>query len=383
VISQLDRPDPIMSFRDLVAMSVVPYARSLNSVYNTSNRIVYSNSFWLYPWITGRDTEYLVASTPAFQGVHVVEQFHGQSSPEISVMELREQDIDKPLFEELLRRWKRYYLRKRQSWQDRALFRSLNMANQAAQLPAGVGTILYDLGRMVALWVSAFEILAHPRTEDSGLRRVYPLLERVSYWDRNVGRRRYAAYMPRGKKRKKPTKPSPRRPFPCSLYGKLYQARCDFLHGNPIHDNALHPNGSKLSLFWVAPVLYRLALTGFLELPGANKRPKGSTTRLDGNYLDRLLTRAVTTQNIMERALLQLRSKPAATRRNVNMNEIERIDAIAAIDAEIQTLLTKLKPLTDTINSGQANARVHEESSLLQEKVANLDARKKQLNSYI
>ena len=60
------------------------------------------------------------------------------------------------------------------------------------------------------------------------------------------------------------------------------------------------------------------------------------------------------------------------------MNEIERIDAIAAIDAEIQMLLTKLRPLTDTINSGQANARVHEESSLLQRKIADLDARKKQ-----
>jgi len=65
------------------------------------------------------------------------------------------------------------------------------------------------------------------------------------------------------------------------------------------------------------------------------------------------------------------------------MNEIERIDAIAAIDAEIQILLTKLKPLTDTIISGQANARVHEESSLLQGKVAELDARKGQLKSSI
>jgi hypothetical protein len=65
------------------------------------------------------------------------------------------------------------------------------------------------------------------------------------------------------------------------------------------------------------------------------------------------------------------------------MNEIECIDAIAAIDAEIQTLLTKLKPLADTINSSQADARVHEESSLLQGKVADLDARKKTTKSPI
>jgi hypothetical protein len=65
------------------------------------------------------------------------------------------------------------------------------------------------------------------------------------------------------------------------------------------------------------------------------------------------------------------------------MNEIECIGAIAAIDAEIQTLLTKLKPLTDTINSGQADVRVHEENNLLQGKVADLDARKRQLKSSI
>jgi hypothetical protein len=84
-----------------------------------------------------------------------------------------------------------------------------------------------------------------------------------------------------------------------------------------------------------------------------------------------------------DRAIVELQERVRALEtsgaRIINMNEIERIDAIAAIDAEIQMLLTKLRPLTDTINSGQANARVHEESSLLQGKVADLDARKKRL----
>jgi hypothetical protein len=223
------------------------------------------------------DNQHLTLSTPALLGFHVVEEFHGQSSPELPVMELI--DVDEPLFEALLLRWKRHYLGLRKRWQDRALFRSLNMAAQAAQIPAGVGTTLYDLGRMSALWVSAFEILAHPRNENSGLRRVYPLFERVSYLDRNVGQRRYAAFMNQDRNKN----PWPRRPLPCWLYGKLYQARCDFLHGNPLGAKPLYPRGSKVNLFWLAPSLYRLALTGFLGLWDVKRIRKGATTKAIGD----------------------------------------------------------------------------------------------------
>jgi hypothetical protein len=301
-----------LGFRDLIAMCVIPYARSLNLVYSTSNRIVYSNSFWLYPWMLGVDTGDLIATTPAFTGWHVVEKFRGQSSPELSIMELRERDIDKPLLKELLRRWKRHYVGKRQRSEDRALFRSLNMATQAAQLPAGVGVTLYDLERMAALWVSAFEILAHPRTtkDNVRLRHVYCVLESVSYLDRNVARRRYAAYVGPTRRLKpgRKKKAVPRRSLPCWVYGKLYEARCDFLHGNPLGANPLNPNRSRISLFWLAASLYRLALTGFLRLPSTNKHFKDRSTRLDGNYLNRLLARAVDTQHIMERSLLQIRN---------------------------------------------------------------------------
>src|SRR6266849_2916571 len=102
------------------------------------------------------------------------------------------------------------------------------MAVQAAQLSAGVGTTIYDLGRIAALWVSAFEILAHPRTDKSGLRYVYLLFERVRYLDRKVRRKKYIAYMGGTKE------PWPRRPLPCWLYGRLYRGRNAFLHGNPV-----------------------------------------------------------------------------------------------------------------------------------------------------
>jgi hypothetical protein len=294
--SFMDTQGALLSFRDLVALSVVPYARSHGLVYGRSDRIMYANSFWLHPWMIDNDT--LAATTPAFRGVHVVEEFRGQASPELPVMQLDE--LDDPLFDALLARWRRHYTGKRQRWQDRALFRSLNMAYEAAQLPAGMGTTLYDLGRIAALWVSAFEILAHPRTDSSGLRYVYSLLERVVYLDRKVRRRTYVAYLGRAKK------PWPRRGLPCWLYGRLYRGRNAFLHGNPVSAKTLQPGDLKVSLFWLAPTLYRLALTGALGLSFPRTWPEGASDEQIGQFVAARMD-FNEYQMVAERALLRAR----------------------------------------------------------------------------
>jgi hypothetical protein len=167
-------------------------------------------------------------------------------------------------------------------------------------LPAGMGTTLYDLGRIAALWVSAFEILAHPRTDSSGLRYIYPLLERVSYLDRKVRRKNYVAYMGRTKK------PWPRRALPCWLYGRLYRGRNVFLHGNPVNPKTLQPSDLKVSLFWLAPTLYRLALGGALNLSFPRKAPKGATDKRIGEFLAARMD-FNEYQMLAERALLRAR----------------------------------------------------------------------------
>jgi hypothetical protein len=288
VIPRIANIEALSSFRDLAAMCTVPYGRAMASIYpNGGHRLSYANSFLLYPWMLGRDNEFLVANTPALHGGHVVDQFHGQSSPEIPAKNLK--DMDRPLFQALFLRWKRRYLGKRHTWNDRALFRSLNMATSAAHLPGGIDTTLYDLGRMTGLWVSAFEILAHPRTGISGLSTVYPLLEHAAYLNPKLGQKRYIAHMGRGKK------PWPRRPLTCWLYGQLYKARNDFLHGNPVSPKTLSPSALDDSLFWFAPGLYRLALTGFLGLTLSKKDPAYIADR---QY-----------QSAIERALLKTRNQ--------------------------------------------------------------------------
>ena len=167
LVGKLAALDPLPSFRDLVALSTIPYARALATVYGNRaiHRVCYSNSFWLYPWMLSKDNEHLTTSTPAFHGMHSVEEFHGQATPELPIMKLGE--IDGPLLEVLLRR---YYLGKRKYPEDRALFRSLNMAAQAAQLPAGIDVTLYDLGRQIALWVSACAPIRRPCWRQRSLR---------------------------------------------------------------------------------------------------------------------------------------------------------------------------------------------------------------------
>ena len=297
VLSKLSYVEPLASFRDLVALSVVPYARSLSVVYGNPHHISYSNSFWLYPWMLAKDNKNIVASTPALMGFHLVKEFHGQSSPELSAMTLK--DLDEPLFEALLVRWKHHYLGKRQRWHDRALFRSLNMAAQAPQLPGGVDTTLYDLGRIAALWVSAFEILTHPRKGKAGLGSVYACMNAISHIDGKVKQRRYSAYINH-------KKPWPRRTLACYLYGKLYRARCNFLHGEPIGTRPLNPAGSQVSLFWLAPCLYRLALTAFLGVSHKGTIPKGHNPKKLGEYIASQL-RFERYQETIERALLRAR----------------------------------------------------------------------------
>jgi hypothetical protein len=291
----------IPSFRDILVASVVPYARALTIVHRTTNRICYSASFWLYPWMIGNELGHMTMATPALSAFHVVEEFHGQSSPEVPHMELSARDLDKVLFEALMKRWRRHYLTKRQTWEDRALFRSLNMAVEAAQPPGGTDLTFYDLIRNVALWVGAFEMLTHPRTGNAGLQTVYALLERVKCDDKNLKKKTYAAYT-------RAKKPWPRRVLPCWLYGRLYRARNRYIHGNPVSANLLSLKGSKHGLFWLAAPLYRFALFGFLNMGYKRKIPPLSKPKTLGRYISDHMTYH-DSQHLIERALLRARNR--------------------------------------------------------------------------
>lgn len=284
------------SFRDLISLSVVPLNRALEIIYPRRHRLTWSNAFWIYPWMIDKNDEYLISSTPAQLALHLPEEFHGQSTPELPQMTLRGHDVDMSLLLELTRRWERRYTAPHPKWEDRALFRSLNMAHQAAALPAGADATLHDFGRLVALWVSAFEILVHPKTSQANMRIVCDLLDKVRWQAKGAGNRRYKAL-------RQKTDIAMRYPMAIWIYTKLYRARNDFIHGNPISAKQMLLPKSKLPITRFAAPSYRLALTSFLQLAWHQAMPKAERPEELGKFISDRMS-FYHGQQIAERALL-------------------------------------------------------------------------------
>jgi hypothetical protein len=168
LILRADAPDTcrtaeaVTAFRDLVSLCAIPLARAQRLRFDRGKPLVYSTAFQFYPWMLDNRYEDLIMKNPASDSTHLLSEFKGQSFPEQSQTSLMEGDIDIPLAKALLERWVTRFPQASTAWSDRALFRSLNMANEAARMPALVASTFYDVGRTLALWVSAFEILAHP-----------------------------------------------------------------------------------------------------------------------------------------------------------------------------------------------------------------------------
>ncbi|MBB2692408.1 UNVERIFIED_ORG: hypothetical protein GGI63_003082 [Rhizobium esperanzae] len=269
----------IAGFRDALSTSIITHSRALELRYPIGHRINHSDTFGFYPWMLDRHGEHLVARTPAMLALHDVNEFRGQSWPNGSVATLSRSDIDMTLFGELMTRLERRFSTLKPTWRDTALFRSLNMANEASRAPAGPDATIYDYGRSTALWVSAFEILAHPGAGGkSELSTVYTLLESVSYISRLHKLRRHKAHPYRGDKQK-------RRILACQLYGLIYKARNAFLHGNPVSVKTLRIPGRQASLYQCAAPLYRLALTTFLDLKWKHPAPHPSDPHALGNWI--------------------------------------------------------------------------------------------------
>jgi hypothetical protein len=100
-----------------------------------------------------------------------IDEFKGQSIAGLPTEKWEWLSVDETLLNALLGEWPRHFSKSHAPWRSRALFRSLNMAHAAAQIPAVVDLTAQSLGRSVALWVSSFEILTHPKEGDAGRRR--------------------------------------------------------------------------------------------------------------------------------------------------------------------------------------------------------------------
>jgi hypothetical protein len=292
----------LASLRDLIALSAVTHSRALELRHPRGHRVLFGEAFAIYPWMLDRHYEDMIGSTPAILGTHELSRFEGQSSPAMFRTSLGESDIDQPLLAALLTRWRRRYEAAQPAWEDVALMRSLNMAYHASLLPAGTDTTFYDVGRVVSLWVSAFEILVHPGGSGQANRdKVFEMIERAPWAIPESGQ---LGHDTGGKTKVKRTLAS-------WLYQVLYECRNDFLHGNPVERSNLLLATPQRTIFEYAAPLYRIALTAFLPLTYGVPMPSAQDTRAFGAYIaDRM--DFMGPQKSAEEALLTATRPPAS-----------------------------------------------------------------------
>jgi hypothetical protein len=257
--------EALAAFRDSLAISVISHEWAQYLRFGRAEKLRYSNWFSIYPWMIDKNYEHVIMRSSAVLGLHDTKLLRAQTSPGLLQLSIRDSDIDQTLHKELLDRWKLRFGTREPKWDDVKLFRSLNMANTAAQLPSQGDFTPYDSGRSIALWTSAFEILAHPDEGQSGHLQVYELLEKAKWHLTTCSEARHPAMAP----------PEARRPriLACAIYSRMHTARNDYLHGNRVSDVQLNiePYGRFLPDY--AAVLYRMALTGFLGLQLEEKAP--------------------------------------------------------------------------------------------------------------
>ncbi len=259
--------DILASFRDSLVASTVPLSRSWAMDRRRSNGLMFSEYFDIYPWNLDVNNEYLICNTPAAGGLHEVTAFHGQSSPTLFRQSLGSIDIDWPVLEAVLPRWNKWSQNIHNEWEQTALFRSLNMANAAARMPGGRDMTLHDIGRQIALWISAFEILAHPGEGGKvNSKKVRQILQSGSVSDE------FLQTQSLNHRNERDRLVSPLEYLCLELYG----VRNAFLHGNPVSPADLILPATEKSIYNYAAPLYRMALVSFLKIEFTDPVPDES-----------------------------------------------------------------------------------------------------------
>jgi len=303
LILENDAPDhikdveAIVGFRNAVALStiIMGHEHSLTSTFVAYP--LYSDYFDFYPITISRHNDGFITSSPSVLGFDDEDKiFRGQTSPSLAGLgsvAARQDDI---LFKLLKQVWKRRFIRRRTTeWSTRALFRSLEMAYQATTLPFKNHSTIYDYGSSASLWVSAFEILSHPRQGKADLFSVLNLLG--SYiWENKLFKRKSYNVKYRGHDH--------RVNLVQKLYKELYDTRNDFLHGNPVRPSRLYPFKNKKAdpITRFAPIIYKVALLSFLK----QFRSRNQKADWQKEYISKLMNE----QKLCEAILTAKKPKP-------------------------------------------------------------------------
>ncbi|MGO8900805.1 MAG: hypothetical protein ACLQU5_21000 [Isosphaeraceae bacterium] len=286
----------VVCFRNAIAIASIIDGVTFRISGGTAGYPQWSDFFDFYPFTASKDNN-LSAQSIASMEVNRPDRFRGHRAPYLPTSHRLSFGFDKVILAGCLRQWDRRFIRGRQEWKTRVLFRALEIACQASRVPA-VGTrtpTIHDMGVGIALWVSAFEILSHPRTGNANLGTVLDLLAKVDWLDPKLKATRFQVVYPKKNIR--------RINWAQRFYYELYRARNDFLHGNPVAAGRLFPakRSGGPTLLHCAPLIFRAALSSVLP----SMRTKAAKGDLSAKMAEYLIARSV--QSRYEKALLRCR----------------------------------------------------------------------------
>lgn len=287
-------PDAFSGFRDLLALSVVPISRARGLTQRARPPAIhYSNYFDPFPWFVTNDYRAILLATPSVTHFNEIGKFRGHTHADLFTHQLSDFEVDHVLLKRLIEEWRLRFAVKKPSTDSVALFRSLNMAAQASRMPASTGVTLFDVGRLMILWSSAFEILVNPGQghDNRQLGRIYDRLEAAEGVTPFARRRIYSVYGSPGQKRR----------AACWLYSLIHKLRNDFVHGNPVDRKKIVLPGTKAPLWMHVAPLYRLMLTAHLDLSFKKPYPRGDLEGFVKIRLER--TDFLAAQKLMEEAI--------------------------------------------------------------------------------
>jgi hypothetical protein len=276
----------VTAFRNCIEVSVTSPSWVQAVLGGNVPHVLWSDHFDLYPFSPSKDGRELIGRSLALGTALQTKpcEFQGQPAPHMPSNDHVFYSLDEPLFARLMQEWNRRFVKGVRNRNVERLFRSLETAYVANRIPA-VGSghpTIHDIGVSIALWVSAFEILSHPGKGGVNRGEVFALLGKIKWHSSEIGRRRFVIRSQKRKLKNNPTQQAQRINLCQKLYGELYRARNDFLHGNRVRPSNLFARGGigELTLLHCAPVVYRVALAAYLDI--------GPKTLGRGAPLDRL-----------------------------------------------------------------------------------------------
>lgn len=225
------------------------------------NRHVYRDTdhFDFFPLRPRVDGRYLDCIGPEVnRSMAALDEFKGFTHPYLFVHPCLRFEIDDWMFTIFFNVWSRIHISGKGTRSDRRLMRALSVAYEACKVPLGMENFLHDHGRHCALWVSAFESLAHPGPGKMvGYKNVVELIGRRVLSDSKMCRK---VRMKVGVKNKKSVFLALNKAQ--RLYINLYRARNAFLHGNRLSMQTFVPSslGRGVRLLDTAPLVFHAAL---------------------------------------------------------------------------------------------------------------------------